>query len=263
MGLFSRRELLSLAGGAGLVLASGCGGGGTLELATLRFFNGLVGPGLPNGIRLVWDGSTEVSLLAHGAGSTFRDRPFGTRTVQAVDPATGGVIATADISVTENRRYLITLSGVVGGAGAAAPVFTVIPIPDPSALISPSGTSLVRLVNLSPDTPAVQMMLVMSTATVVIPGIGPTSYGGASDFASFDANSVRPALRVPGTPTDLSLATSLSDAFLHNKEAYTVVLTGMQNPSAGQQPLNAAILVEKTLNTGTSPGSGSGAGSGS
>jgi hypothetical protein len=247
-----RSALLALLGI--FVLAAGCGDPQAVNDFTIaRVMNALVG--IPNNANVDFVSSRSVQTaqnVAYGGISPYVQGPYGAANVTVNTTGTQTVLAgPTSISPTPLKNNTIVVSGVVGGQGALAP--RIFDITDTIPANSGGGqTTVIRLVNLSPDSGAIDLYYATAIPTAQAPalpliGLTTITYGHASDYVivptgtnNFVYLEIRDHVTGQVIPTPI-----LNRGFFSvSGKAYTIFATGLQNPGAGQQAFDAVVSLD-------------------
>src|ERR1051325_8298687 len=140
----------------------GCGGrdeNNTVPTAQVRTLNAFVpAPGASSTILVASNGTALTGTTGVGFGQianngTFVTVPSGTFTPVATGSGLPSPIAfTTPPTLTSNASYTLVATGQAGATGTMAPQFLLIPNPTSSQLTIPSGSTAIRVVNLSGNT---------------------------------------------------------------------------------------------------------------
>jgi hypothetical protein len=195
-----------------LILAPGCGGGGsTSNSASLRFVQG--SPDAP-AVDFVVDGTTQTSNILYGNASAYVTVKSGSRDVQIIPVNSSSPVLTQKISLADSARETLLMTGPV-----AQPKSVVL-----SDTTTTTTTSQVRVVNISnamgpADVYILAPGLSLASATPVGKGVAPgqdTGYQSATVGTGSAGGNYVVYMTVPNTLNvymstgPLSFATSAS-----------------------------------------------------
>ena len=156
--------------------------------------------------------------IPYGSGLEYVNAYTGSRTIDVYDTQTSIKIATHNTTFEEGKFYSVFLTGV-----PTSPDFMIL---NDDLTQPPVGNAGVRLVNLSPDAPAVDLVIQQGpTLASNIP------YKGNSNFyAVAGSNTYNIEIRQAGTSNVL---TSLNNVRFRNGSLYTVALEGFRSTTDG------------------------------
>lgn len=247
-----RSALLALLGIFALVV--GCGDPQAVNDFTIaRMMNALVG--IPNNANVDFVSSRSVQTaqnVAFGGITPYKQGPYGAANLAVRTTGTQTVLAgPTSINPTPLKNNTIVVSGVVGGQGTLAP--RIFDITDTLPANSGGGqTTVVRLVNLSPDSGPID--LYYDTAVPVPPatakpliGLTNLTYGHASDYVIVPTGANGSVyLEIHDHLTGALIPTPILNRgfFSVSGKAYTIFAMGLQNPGVGQQAFDAIVSLD-------------------
>lgn len=165
-----------------------------------------------------------LNPISYGRGLDYSGAYTGKRTVNFYSAGTTTLTKSDTLTVVANKYYSVYLANV-----AAHPDIVVLrdTISQPAA-----GKSTIRLVNLSPDAPNVDLVI---NNTVLAAN---KAYKGSSGFVPVNGNtSYTIEVRQTGTATVLA---SITNVTLYANSVYTVWLQGLKN-ATDQSKLTAGL----------------------
>jgi hypothetical protein len=174
------------------------------------------------------------SNVPFGTLSDYTAVPAGSYNVKvyATGDTTTAVIDT-DVTVAAGKSYTIAASGLLADSSLKPYVFVDEPILD-------AGKSLVRVVHLSPDAPAVD--IAPDGGEALIPNL---EFPHATDYAALDPGSYDLEVRVAGTMT---VALDLDPSTVDAGKAYSVFAIGSAaQPPAGGNALQVVAALDDQL----------------
>ena len=166
-----------------LILASGCGSGGSSGTASIRFVQGSIDA--PQ-VDFVVDGKTETTGMLYGNASTYISVKSGNRHVQVIPVNSTTPLLDQNVSLAENANETLMLTGPVAQHKPLV-------LNDGSTVTGgTSTTSNVRVVNISTQMGPADVYIVpsgtnLATATPVAKGL------------AFDQNTGYQSIAVTGT----------------------------------------------------------------
>ncbi len=234
-----------------------------------RVVNALVG--VPNGGNIDVASSHNYATATNvpfGGVTSYVAGSLGETNITATEAGTNTVVLpSTQTFLATQQSDTIAVAGVVGGTGALAPrVFNFTDTAPPTNFGSTNLASInfaIKFYNLSPDSPALNLQGAGSptglappplTSTGVVPGLTNVSYGNASDYVIISVPAGRDAkgnaepfawvtLTINSTATGalLNAPTLTTLTSVTNGEIFTVFVTGLVHPGAGQQSLDANV----------------------
>ncbi len=252
----SRSALLGVAGLLTLGMF-GCGGGTSIDKPFgtnpndtnhQRVFNVLIGsPGA--GVNITQrNQNINPSPLSFGQGTSYATVSSGIAIkTDAVQAGTATLIAPEN-SVTMTRDFFYTqvITGVAGTSGTTAPQLIQFSDNFPGAIASSSA--VVRLIDLSPDSPPISLYNTVGTppTAIAVMGLGGVAYGNTSGnsssaYVAVTAGNYNLAVRDSAG----NVVSSLGAATLAGGHAYTVLVYGLVSPQAGQPSAQSLLLTDK------------------
>lgn len=231
-----------------LALLAGCKNSGSAQNSTdMRALNAVVDA---EPLDVLVDSDVKVSGLAYGATSSYSEFGSGTRAVAIRSSTTQSILSDKSLSFASGANSTLFMYGKRNALLSQL-------IADDTTAPS-SGHFRVRVVNLSPDTGAVDLYLTTDTVTTGAAAIAGTAFGVATASAEVTTGSLRITFNVSGTqevlfqsaPFAFSDGSSVSIAIvpsLGGKLANAIVLgsgrtgtaTLLQNPFARLKAVNA------------------------
>jgi hypothetical protein len=250
-----RSALLALLGIFALVV--GCGDPQAINDFTIaRVMNALAG--IPNNANADFVSSRSVQAaqnVAYGGITPYVQGPYGAANLTVRTAGTQTVLAgPTSISPTPLKNNTIVVSGVVGGQGAMAP--RLFDITDTLPANSGGGqTTVVRLVNLSPDSGAIDLYYRVPSTDPNVPdpplarliGLTNITYGRASDYVIVPTGTngeVDIQIYDSVTGTLIPAPKLVQPYFSVTGKAYTFFAVGLRHPEAGQQGFDAMISLD-------------------
>jgi hypothetical protein len=186
--------------------------------------------------------------LAFGQGDTYATVSSGISIVTDVfQPGTTTMVAPeASVTMTRNFFYTQVVTGIFGTTGATAP--RQIQLTDNFPASVPTSSIALRLVNLSPDSPPITLYNTAGTpATAVgITGLGNVTYGNMS--SSNGSNYVTAAAgnyNLSARDNAGNVLTTLGPVTLSGGHSYSVFVSGLVTPVAGQPAVQAILLTDQ------------------
>jgi len=246
---------------------AGCGTSGSQPIPSseARVVNALVGvsyPGTntnPDAVNVttiaaaqqtVVNGNLSFADIPFGAASTYMPAYSGVTTISVV-PSGGNIplISGQQFTIPANTAQTLILVGVLKGT----PAPQIVPLTDtfPTFPSSPAPTTAaLRIVNLSPDSPPLDLYAstTANAAGMPIAGLTNITYLNASNYAPVSISSSSTlTLTVHNSTTGALIASNTLKlgAILTAGHSYTALLIGMMNPlNIHQEAFDVRILLD-------------------
>lgn len=217
--------------GAGVLtalLAAGCrtGSHDDSDGASVRLINAVPDAG---GLDVLVDGKRVWSREQFRGSTGYKSVSAGTYPVQIDAEGPGTTLLTKSLVLGKKQRYTLLALGQAGRGGAPARVQV---LPDLKPALLPAGKASLRLVNASPGTAAVD--LVVNT----IVGLKSVGYGRRSAPLVLASGHYTVQLAVPGTARMLAESVQID---LAPGQTYTLIAMGQ----ASRQSLSLEVYSDK------------------
>ncbi len=195
------------------LLASGCryGAHDSDGAASVRLINAVPDAG---GLDVSVDGKRVWRRAEFRSSTGYKSVSAGTYPVQIDADGPGTTLLTKSLVFDKHQAYTLLALGQAGRGGAPARVQV---LPDQNPVPLPPGKASLRLINASPGTPAVDLVI----NTIV--GLKAVGYGRRSESVLLAGGRYSVQLAVPGTAQMLVSPVSLE---LASGQSYTLIAMG-------------------------------------
>jgi hypothetical protein len=248
-----RKRVAALVSIGSIVLSCGCGSGVSNDLfqTQARLANGLVGVPSPSTVNIASRDMLQANNLPVGGVSPYILLPSGSITVAATDPAAHNIPLTgASAALSDKMAYTVIVSGVYNTTGITAPKLLTLTDTFPAFGTTPTQAAI-RLVNLSPDSPPVDIYSSNpSQPTNINNGVGPVagltniSYQNASPYVLVQPNTQNFSLYNTATGVQIPTLTLPRGVTLTVGKVYTLFVIGMTHPTGTQESLDVRITAD-------------------
>lgn len=196
------------------------------------------------------DGRTAFSNVPFGAVSGYRTLAAGDHRLTVTTSANGSVVFDGNLTLDPRSVTTLAVSGPAPGNGTTGTP-TVEPVTfDDDAFVPADDESAMRVVNLAPGAPAVDVALA-DDGTVVAENV---SFRNASEYVTLPPGEHTLAIR-PATAGGNGTVLATADVALANGTAYSAFVTSGDEAAALEADLSEDAALAVTLpSAGTAPG---------